>query len=90
MRKVDKKELKNVIKYIKSVYENLEDHSLLVVSLNGRTEIKKNLAECEANYMQHLNDKESLVDFNDLFKGRCFVTSHLWFQLMTFKNLRKK
>ncbi len=23
--------------------------------------------------MQHLNDKESLVDFNDLFKGRCFL-----------------
>jgi hypothetical protein len=23
--------------------------------------------------MQHLNEKESLVDFNDLFKGRCFL-----------------
>jgi len=45
----------------------------LVVSLNGRTEIKNNLAECEANYMQNLNKKDNLDDFNDLFKGKCFL-----------------
>ena len=44
-----------------------------MVAFSGRTETKINLAECEANYMKHVGQKEDLVDFNDLFKGRCFL-----------------
>ena len=45
---------------------------MLVVAFNGRLD-SINLAECEDNYMKNLDDKSELVDFNDLFKGRCFL-----------------
>ena len=73
---IDKKELKNLLKYIENVYENLDDDSLLVVALNGRTDTKLNLAEVEANFMERYANGDNTkdpVDFNDLFKGRCFL-----------------
>lgn len=50
-----------MVKFIRKIYDNLSDDSLLMVAFTGRT---------ASDELMKSNSEEN---FNDLFKGKCFL-----------------
>jgi hypothetical protein len=50
----------------------MDDDTLLIVALTGRTD-NINLSDLERKYMSEEENQSGDFNFNDLFKGRCFL-----------------
>ena len=50
-----------MVKFIRKIYDNLSDDSLLMIAFTGRT---------ASDELMKSNSEEN---FNDLFKGKCFL-----------------
>ncbi|RNA33498.1 RNA exonuclease NEF-sp isoform X2 [Brachionus plicatilis] len=62
---LDDNELTQVLKYIKKIYKKLDDDSMLVVALTGRSE--------KTGFTDFLGEND-MDRFNKLNRGRCFLT----------------
>ena len=50
----------------------MDDDTLLIVALTGRTD-NINLSDLEQKYVNEEENTNGDFNFNDLFKGRCFL-----------------